>query len=116
MVVKYSSFGGHVKKLINLDIVVRATNDLEIFGSLTYPTLCTIDGYGGYDKTILYAVLHEAIYCQGYEKKNLEDCHRISLIIEIENHLVGLQTDNGPLIHASNWIQSHLRSFLLARW
>ncbi|KAJ5826085.1 Proline iminopeptidase [Penicillium riverlandense] len=47
------------------DIVVRATNDLEVFGALTYPTLCTIDGYGGYDKTILYAVLHEALYCQG---------------------------------------------------
>ncbi|CAL5868347.1 uncharacterized protein PFLUO_LOCUS2572 [Penicillium psychrofluorescens] len=47
------------------DIVVRATNDLEMFGFLTYPTLCAIDGCGGYDKTILYAVLHEAIYCQG---------------------------------------------------
>lgn len=65
MVKKRSSFGGSVRKLTILDIVVRATNDLEMFGSLTYPTLCTIDGYGGYDKTILYAVLHEAIYCQG---------------------------------------------------
>lgn len=65
MVKKRSSLGGNVGKLIILDIVVRATNDLEMFGFLTYPTLCAIDGCGGYDKTILYAVLHEAIYCQG---------------------------------------------------
>ncbi|KAJ5221292.1 Proline iminopeptidase [Penicillium citrinum] len=47
------------------EIVLRAWNDLEIFGSLTVPTLATIDGNGGMDKNIIYAVLHEAIYCQG---------------------------------------------------
>ncbi|KAJ5168740.1 Proline iminopeptidase [Penicillium canariense] len=47
------------------EIVVRVWNDLEIFGSLTVPTLAIIDSNGGMDKNIIYAVLHEAIYCQG---------------------------------------------------
>lgn len=51
--------------MIYLDIVLRTWNDLEVFGSLTHPTLFTIDNFGGMDKNILYAVLHEAIYCQG---------------------------------------------------
>lgn len=48
------------------DIVLRASNDLELFGFLTYPTLSTIDGFGGMDHNVIYALLHELIYCQGY--------------------------------------------------
>jgi len=44
---------------------MRASNDLNIFGSLTRPTLNAIDGYGGFDNNVIYAVLHESIYCQG---------------------------------------------------
>ncbi|OJJ30604.1 hypothetical protein ASPWEDRAFT_55145 [Aspergillus wentii DTO 134E9] len=47
------------------DLILRAWNDLRTFGSLTRPTLTTIDGYGGYDNNVIYAILHEAIYCQG---------------------------------------------------
>ncbi|KAJ5835643.1 hypothetical protein N7447_001669 [Penicillium robsamsonii] len=47
------------------DIVVRVTNDLEMFGFLTLPTLSVVDGNGGMDKNIIYAILHESIYCQG---------------------------------------------------
>ncbi|KAJ6104943.1 Proline iminopeptidase [Penicillium sp. IBT 16267x] len=47
------------------DVVLRACNDLEIFDSFTQPTLAIIDGNGGMDKNIIYAILHEAIYCQG---------------------------------------------------
>ncbi|KAJ5081609.1 Proline iminopeptidase [Penicillium alfredii] len=46
------------------DIVLRVWNDLEIFGSLTLPTLSVVDSNGGMDKNIIYAILHEAIYCQ----------------------------------------------------
>ena len=51
--------------ICSVEIVLRVWNDLEIFGSLTTPTLAIIDGNGGMDKNIIYAVLHEAIYCQG---------------------------------------------------
>lgn len=46
-------------------VVLRATNDLEMFGFLTHPTLSMIDGYGGFDNNVIYAILHEQIYCQG---------------------------------------------------
>ena len=49
----------------SLDIVLRVSNDLEIFGFLTLPTLSVIDSNGGMDKNIIYAILHESIYCQG---------------------------------------------------
>lgn len=49
----------------HLDVVLRAWNDLEMFGFLTRPTLTTIDSYGDYDNAVMYAILHEAIYCQG---------------------------------------------------
>lgn len=47
------------------EIVLRSWNDLEMFGFLTAPTLANIDSNGGMDKNIIYAILHEAIYCQG---------------------------------------------------
>ncbi|KAJ5927777.1 Proline iminopeptidase [Penicillium verhagenii] len=47
------------------DIVLRTWHDLQIFDSLTQPTLAIIDGSGGMDKNVIYAILHEAIYCQG---------------------------------------------------
>ncbi|RDW78548.1 proline iminopeptidase [Aspergillus mulundensis] len=47
------------------DLILRAANDLEVFGFLTHPTLVTIDSFGGYDSNVIYAILHESIYCQG---------------------------------------------------
>ncbi|KAJ5287395.1 Proline iminopeptidase [Penicillium angulare] len=59
-----------------LDIVLRAWNDLQIFGFLTVPTLATIDSNGGMDKNIIYAILHEAIYCQGKSSRWAADRQR----------------------------------------
>ncbi|KAE8354665.1 Alpha/Beta hydrolase protein [Aspergillus coremiiformis] len=47
------------------ELVLRAWNDLEIFGFLTHPTRTSIDSAGGFDNNVIYAILHEAIYCQG---------------------------------------------------
>lgn len=46
--------------------MLRSINDLDVFGFLTRSTLSTIEAYGGFDNNVIYAVLHEAIYCQGY--------------------------------------------------
>ncbi|KAJ5662882.1 hypothetical protein N7507_003613 [Penicillium longicatenatum] len=46
------------------DVVLRACNDLEMFDSFTQPTLSIIDSNGGMDNNIIYAIMHEAIYCQ----------------------------------------------------
>ncbi|KAF7593506.1 hypothetical protein BBP40_011417 [Aspergillus hancockii] len=47
------------------ELVLRACNDLDMFGFLTHPTRTSIDAGGGFDNNIIYAILHEAIYCQG---------------------------------------------------
>ncbi|KAE8153413.1 Alpha/Beta hydrolase protein [Aspergillus avenaceus] len=59
------SFGMHGGIDSVHEIVLRAWNDLEVFSFLTYPTRTAIDGAGGYDNNVIYAILHEAIYCQG---------------------------------------------------
>ncbi|KZT18642.1 alpha/beta-hydrolase [Neolentinus lepideus HHB14362 ss-1] len=46
-------------------LVFRATNDLAIFGRLSYKLLQTVMEKQAYDGNPLYAILHEAIYCQG---------------------------------------------------
>jgi pimeloyl-ACP methyl ester carboxylesterase len=45
--------------------VMRAANDLTMFGKLTRPTIEGVSSFLGFDGAILYALLHEAIYCQG---------------------------------------------------
>ncbi|THV06178.1 alpha/beta-hydrolase [Dendrothele bispora CBS 962.96] len=46
-------------------IVFRATNDLELFGKLSYKTLQTIEQTQSLDGNPIYAILHEPLYCQG---------------------------------------------------
>jgi len=48
------------------EMVFRASNDLELFGKLSYKTLQTIEQSQGFDGNPIYAILHEPIYCQGY--------------------------------------------------
>ncbi|KAL2356148.1 Alpha/Beta hydrolase protein [Cryomyces antarcticus] len=47
------------------EIVLRVSTELELFGHITRQTLASIDGAIGFDSNILYAMLHEPIYCQG---------------------------------------------------
>ena len=47
------------------DRVIRAVNDLDLFGEFTRPTLDLLFGWMSFDTTVLYALLHMPIYCQG---------------------------------------------------
>jgi hypothetical protein len=47
------------------NIILHATNDLRQFDFITRPTLSLIESSISMDDTPLYAVLHEAIYCEG---------------------------------------------------
>jgi hypothetical protein len=47
------------------DIVLRASNDIELFGHLTRGTLAAIDQSSQFDNHLIYAILHEPIYCEG---------------------------------------------------
>ncbi|KAK4934293.1 hypothetical protein LTR10_024393 [Elasticomyces elasticus] len=48
------------------DVVVRAANDIDIFGYLTRPTLSAIEGFSWFNDQPLYAVMHGSIYAQGH--------------------------------------------------
>ncbi|ERF72501.1 hypothetical protein EPUS_07710 [Endocarpon pusillum Z07020] len=58
------SFGFHGGLDTVHDIVLRTVNDLETFGFLTKPTLVRIEATGGFEDHVLYAIMHESIYCQ----------------------------------------------------
>lgn len=46
------------------NMVQAAAYDLERMGKLSYRTLNKIQEFHGWDTNVIYAILHEAIYCQ----------------------------------------------------
>ncbi|EJD03345.1 alpha/beta-hydrolase [Fomitiporia mediterranea MF3/22] len=51
------------------ELVLRATNDLELFGKLSYKLLQSVQNESAYDGNPIYAIIHEACYCQGRASK-----------------------------------------------
>lgn len=49
----------------NTELVFRASNDLSIFGRLSYKTLQNVQQKQSLDGNPIFAILHEPIYCQG---------------------------------------------------
>ena len=45
------------------EIVLKAAYDIESFGHLTRGTLSAIDASTSFDEHLIYAILHEPIYC-----------------------------------------------------
>ena len=58
-------FGFHSGLNMVHDIILKAFNDLETFGHLTRPSLSQIERALPFDDAVLYAILHEPIYCEG---------------------------------------------------
>ncbi|KAJ7131697.1 alpha/beta-hydrolase [Mycena crocata] len=50
-------------------LVFRVTNDIELFGKLTFKTLQTLESKYSFDGNPIYAILHEPCYCQGEAPK-----------------------------------------------
>lgn len=50
---------------VTIELVFRASNDLKLFGKLSYKTLQSVQEKQSLDGNPLYAILHEPIYCQG---------------------------------------------------
>ena len=57
-------FGGHGGLDAVHEIVLRASYDIESFGHLTSGSLSAIDRAMPFDVALIYAILHEPIYCQ----------------------------------------------------
>jgi hypothetical protein len=47
------------------ELVLRADTDLTQFGHLTRPTIMALEAQESFDSNVLYALLHEPIYCSG---------------------------------------------------
>lgn len=47
------------------NIILRMRSDLDFYKHFTRPTLSIIENAVGFDDNIIYAILHEAIYCEG---------------------------------------------------
>jgi len=47
------------------DVVLRASHDVEAVGHITRGSLSAIDNGTSFDEHLLYAILHEPIYCEG---------------------------------------------------
>lgn len=59
-------FGAHGGLDAVHHIILRACNDIELFGHLTRGTLSAIDHGTSFDDHLIYAILHEPIYCEGH--------------------------------------------------
>jgi pimeloyl-ACP methyl ester carboxylesterase len=57
-------FGGHGGIDNVHDIVFRMDSDLKQFSFITRPTLSAFDSLLSFDDSVLYAVLHEPLYCE----------------------------------------------------
>lgn len=57
-------FGAHGGLDAVHDIILMIDTDLDLFGFLTKPTLTKIQATGPFENHVLYAVMHESIYCQ----------------------------------------------------
>ncbi|TQS31371.1 hypothetical protein Golomagni_08351, partial [Golovinomyces magnicellulatus] len=59
------SFGVHGGFDAVHNVVLKAKANLDQFGFLDRNVLTAIEGYSAFDEAIIYAILHEAIYCDG---------------------------------------------------
>lgn len=63
-------FGFHGGLDMVHQIIVRLATDLRHWGVLTRPSLSAVEAMGGLDNNIIYAVLHEPLYCSGTGASN----------------------------------------------
>ncbi|TVY43534.1 Proline iminopeptidase [Lachnellula occidentalis] len=59
------AFGAHGGLDVVHDLILRCNTDLAQFQFITRPTLSALESALTFDDNVIYAVLHEAIYCQG---------------------------------------------------
>ncbi|KAF2868945.1 proline iminopeptidase [Massariosphaeria phaeospora] len=58
-------FGKHGGFDMVHELVLRADTDLSQFGHLTRPTVIALETAQAWDTNVIYALLHEPLYCQG---------------------------------------------------
>jgi pimeloyl-ACP methyl ester carboxylesterase len=59
------------------EFVIRADTDLTQFGHLTRPTVLALEAAQSWDTNVIYALLHEPIYCQGKDNASKWSAERL---------------------------------------
>ncbi|PVU85173.1 hypothetical protein BB559_007161 [Furculomyces boomerangus] len=57
-------------------VVLNCCNDLDTIGRLSYKSLLELENFHDFETNVLYAVLHEAIYCNGPSVVSGWACHQ----------------------------------------
>ena len=96
------SFGGQGGLDTVHDVVLRAVNDLDLFGFLTRQTLYRVEAAGSFDSAPIYAVLHEPIYCQGGVA-----CKWAAERIVNEDPIFDVRSENGPAYFTGEMVFQH---------
>ncbi len=63
------SFGAHGGLDAVHDLVFRMKRDIHQFQFITRPTLSALERALSFDDNVIYAVLHESIYCENEASK-----------------------------------------------
>ncbi|KAK9448328.1 Alpha/Beta hydrolase protein [Limtongia smithiae] len=86
-------------------LVQKASFDIDMFGEITYNTRSRIENAQGFDSNILYACIHEAIYCQG-EASNWSAERLRPTFAQYFNwgHVSALEDDSTPIYFTGEMI------------
>jgi hypothetical protein len=95
---------------------LRADNDLKFYGHLTKPTVTKIESQLPFNEAIIFAILHESIYCCGCVAEKTR-----SGLIEAGNHPTGPRGECGKRMSTSSEFhrrstQETLRCISPAKW
>jgi len=97
------SFGQHGGIDDVHQLVLRASNDLELFSKLSYKTLQLIEQRQSFDGNPIYAILHEPIYCQG-RAANWSASRILHKYEQFSWSKVRVQGDSAPLFFTGEMI------------
>ncbi|KAG9912325.1 alpha/beta-hydrolase, partial [Aureobasidium melanogenum] len=85
------------------EAVLRAAYDIEAFGHLTRGTLSAIDALTPFDEGVIYAILHEQIYCEGKAPNWRDGMFRDSWMFEDYSELRKIQDVANRVAADSDW-------------
>ncbi|KAG9859262.1 alpha/beta-hydrolase, partial [Aureobasidium melanogenum] len=81
------------------EAVLRAAYDIEAFGHLTRGTLSAIDALTPFDEGVIYAILHEQIYCEG-KAPNWRDAGCLRTTASFARSKTATQQERGSCIRS----------------
>lgn len=76
------AFGGHGGFDNVHSVILHLKSSLDQFGFLTRASLVPLEGWTPFDTNIIYAVIHEAIYCDGPGSASRWSAHRVGKALE----------------------------------